>query len=134
MRVHLDAHHAWTQPFQIMRTDGLYAFDSETRALIERILRPEHKTRVRKRREYAARKARPPKAPPLPKPPRPEGRTTAAARLLIAFRAEGGKTTVRAWALAHGVKEASLSSAMCYLLNPHLRAQKNEDLRRKRAA
>lgn len=109
-----------------MRTDGLNAFDAETRRSIERLLRPKEKVRERKQREYRAKKE------PKPKTPRPEGVTTRAARLWLEHKQAGGTTTQRDWAKAYNVKETSMTSALFYLRNPAARAAKNEMMKARR--
>lgn len=108
-----------------MRTDGLYAFDAETRRNIERMLEPKDKQRRRRRFEYQVKTGQ------AARSTKPESRIGRAARLWLEHKAAGGTSTQRAWAALHQVKEMSLSSEVYYQRNPEARAAKNTRLREK---
>ena len=65
MRDRLDAHRAWTQPLQIMRTDGLNAFDDVTRAYVASAMARNQSRRVKANGYKRPRRQR---APPAPGP------------------------------------------------------------------
>lgn len=108
-----------------MRTDGLNAFDSETRAYLNRLLLPKERKREREKRAYRKR-AKAPKPPKAAKPPRPPkqaktrepGKLRTAAIAYLEHKAQGGTTTQIAWAAQHGISQGGLAWGLAYLRDP----------------